>query len=247
MFFKKNIFFFLFLTLIGCNDFKAQDSTRKFSYFKNDSVLRNKMNLTFECGFQIPKHREFKYTSLNIPANEGFDDYLLYNTGNISYRKRRTFDASLNANFKLVQKFYLGLGIKWRRINEIVEVHSDSLFYKNQFELYSVTANNRGNLIQIPFYLQYRINKYFYPFIGYAVNGLTLGDRTLRDSWGREQSSNINRSFLKLQNEKIAGFDFNIPSANRLYFTFKFVHTGNKWTIKDKDLWYSFGLKYYII
>lgn len=236
-----------FLLVIFINVLPAQDSTRKFSYFKNDSVLRNKINLTFEGGFQIPKYREFKYTTSNIPSNEGFDNYLLYKEGNISCRKRRTFDACLSANFRLGQKCYLGLGVKCQSFNETIEVHSDSLIYKSQVEFYSVSSENKGNLIQIPFFVQYRINKYFYPFIGYAVNAVALTKRTIRDSEQEFPTYSTSAVFNRKHNEKIAGFDFNIPKANRLYFAFKFVHTGKKWTLRDKDLCYSFGLKYYLI
>lgn len=244
---KKNCFLFLFLTLFFCNGLEAQDSTRKFSYFKNDSVLSKKINLTLEFGFQRAKYKNYVYNSSVIPSNEEFDNYKLYKQSKISFDKSRTYNLSLNVNYRLYEKFYICAGLKWQTLNSSIAINSDSLYYKNEYELWEAKIRSHGNLIYCPLYVQYRINKYFYPFVGYSLNVLSSVRKTLYDSEvGQSTVPSRNINDFKL-NEKIAGFDFNIPKAKRLYFTFKFVHTGKKWTLRDKDLWYSFGLKYYLI
>ncbi len=244
---KKKIFCFLFFFLFVCNSINAQDSTRKFSYFKNDSVLSKKFNLTLEFGFQRAKYKNYVYNSSVIPSNEEFDDYNLYKQSKISFNKSRAYNLSLNVNYRLYEKFYISAGLKLQTLKSSVEINSDSLYYKNQYELYSVTINSKGNLVYCPLYLQFRVNKYFYPFIGYSVNVISSIRKELNDSEIGFKTLPVNGINDFKLNEKIAGFDFNIPKARRMYFTFKFVHTGKKWTLRDKDLWYSFGLKYYLI
>jgi hypothetical protein len=244
---RKNVTFLLFLILFVGNSLEAQDSTRKFTYFKNDSVLSKKFNLTLEFGFQRAKYKNYVYNSSVIPSNEEFDNYKLYKQSKISFNKSRAYNLSLNMNYRLREKFYISAGLKWQTINSSIEINSDSLYYKNDYELWEVKISSHGNLVYCPLFLQYRINKYFYPFVGYSINVLSSVRKTLYDSevvQSTVPSRNINDFKL---NEKVAGFDFNFPKAKRLYFTFKFVHTGKKWTLRDKDLWYSFGLKYYLI